>query len=473
LRPINYMGFHVYTIYGIIGTIPLLFAAVHPWVWPVYTACIFALFVSLLWRNRIQWNPFSSVMFTFTAGFFLTWTCFQYLPIPSPMLAFLSSFRYQIVKQTYALTGVQHSWQALSYSPLTSLSWWIFLLGMFALFSVLNKLLPSRKHLTILLLIMLVVAALEAVYGLIQALVPAIGVLWVDSAYAYIGNARGTFINRNHFAGFMEMVWPLALGYTMSLGNWKSKKRLKTILASDRFNLMLLFFIASVIMLLSLTFSRSRAGIGGAFIGLSTFIILTRSRTTRLPVGFWIMATIFCGLFVIYGSKMGFMRVIDRFLQISTDASRIDVWRDSLAIIKDHPLGVGLQSFNVVFPVYRVTTHMDKFFKYAHNDYLQLLVETGWPGFLAIVSGFYIFLGRSGKKIIQLSPQSDPFSFFIGIGALCGLISIAFHSFFDFNLQIPANCVYFVTLISIVYICAWKTDTVEISKKKENPLAHD
>jgi len=343
------MAFHVYAIYGIIGTIPLLFAAVHSWVWPVYTACIFALFVSLLWRNHIQWNPFSSVMFTFTAGFFLMWTCFQYLPLPSSMLAVLSPFRYEIVDKTYALTGVQHTWQALSYSPLTSLSWWIFLLGLFALFSVVNKLLPSRKHLTILLWIMLVVAALEAVYGLIQALVPSIGVLWVDSAYAYIGNARGTFINRNHFAGFMEMVLPLALGYTMSLGNWKSKKRLKAILASDRFNLMLLFFVASVIMLLSLVFSRSRAGIGGAFIGLLTFIILTRSRTTRLPVGFWIMATLFCGLFVLYGSRIGFMRVIDRFLSISTDASRIDVWRDSCAIIKDHPLGVGLHSFNMVF----------------------------------------------------------------------------------------------------------------------------
>lgn len=412
-------------------------------------------------------------MFTFTAGFFLMWTCFQYLPLPSSMLAVLSPFRYEIVDKTYALTGVQHTWQALSYSPLTSLSWWIFLLGLFALFSVVNKLLPSRKHLTILLWIMLVVAALEAVYGLIQALVPSIGVLWVDSAYAYIGNARGTFINRNHFAGFMEMVLPLALGYTMSLGNWKSKKRLKAILASDRFNLMLLFFVASVIMLLSLVFSRSRAGIGGAFIGLLTFIILTRSRTTRLPVGFWIMATLFCGLFVLYGSRIGFMRVIDRFLSISTDASRIDVWRDSCAIIKDHPLGVGLHSFNMVFPVYRVTTHMDKFFKYAHNDYLQLLVETGWPGFLVLVSGFYIFLGRSGKKIIQLSPQNDPFSFFIGIGAFSGLISIAFHSFFDFNLHIPANCVYFVTLLSIVYICAWKTDTVKMSTEKEHLQAHD
>ena len=57
----------------------------------------------------------------------------------------------------------------------------------------------------------------EAVYGLIQALVPSMGVLWVDYVQAYLGTARGTFINRNNFAGFIEMIWPLALGVTLAM----------------------------------------------------------------------------------------------------------------------------------------------------------------------------------------------------------------------------------------------------------------
>ena len=52
--------------------------------------------------------------------------------------------------------------------------------------------------------VVLGVAFLEAVYGHIQALVPSLGVLWVDHINAYLGNARGTYINRNHFAGFLE-----------------------------------------------------------------------------------------------------------------------------------------------------------------------------------------------------------------------------------------------------------------------------
>ncbi len=65
---------------------------------------------------------------------------------------------------------------------------------------------------------MIALAVLEAIYGLIQALIPSLGVLWVDYIKNYLGDARGTFINRNHFAGFIEMVWPLALGYTLAMG---------------------------------------------------------------------------------------------------------------------------------------------------------------------------------------------------------------------------------------------------------------
>jgi len=54
-----------------------------------------------------------------------------------------------------------------------------------------------------------------------------------------------------------------------------------------------------------------------------------------------------------------------------------------------------------------------------------------------------------------MSLQADPFRFFLAIGALSGLVSIAFHSFFDFNLQMPANCVYFVMLMGIIDVCLW------------------
>ena len=163
------------------------------------------------------------------------------------------------------------------------------------------------------------------------------------------------------------------------------------------------------------------------------------------------------GLIFLYGIKIGFGPIIDRFFLIGEDDSRLSIWRDSLAIVKDHPLGIGLGNFRYVFPVYNVSNFSETRYLYAHNDYLQLLVEAGIPGFLALVSGFSIFLGKSIHRLRQMKSYHDPWRYFLAVGALSGLISLAFHSFFDFNLHIPANLIYFVTLIAIVYHCTWRS----------------
>jgi hypothetical protein len=66
------------------------------------------------------------------------------------------------------------------------------------------------------------------------------------------------------------------------------------------------------------------------------------------------------------------------------------------------------------------------------------------------MDGFHLFLAKSILRIGRLGPAMDPVHSYINIGAVSGLISIAFHSFFDFNLQIPANMLYFVVLMAIV-----------------------
>ena len=462
------MSAHQYLTYFVLGTIPLLFAAVQPWVWSFYTAAIVAGFVFHLWQktNGRVWVP--GMIFLFTVGLFFVVTLCQCFPLPPRILSVLSAFRYQVMAQSNAIIESPLSWQPLSYSPLASLAWWTFLLSLLFFFLVLRECLTSRRNLRFTLWVILGVATLESLYGLIQALVPRVGVLWVD--WVYMDGSRGTFINRNHFAGFMEMVWPLALGYTLALGDWKRKgnhygnnwkKKLKAKLSSDRIHHQLILSLGTVIMLLALVFSRSRAGIVGAFAGFLAFVVLSGSGNRRMPPGFWLMSGAIIGLVVIYGLKIGFAPIIERFLALSDNVSRLDYWQDSLAIIKDHPLGIGLGNFKQVFPVYKVSVVSDTITAHTHNDYLQLLVEAGWPGFLALVSGFFIFLGKSFFKVKRLSPHDDPLAFFIGIGALSGLVSMVFHSFFDFNLQMPANCIYFVTLIALVYVCVWERERLK------------
>jgi len=453
----------VLIIYAVIGTVPFVFAAVQPWVWSVYVAAIFIAFLFLLWTNRISFDLTKGKVFLSTVLFFFSYTLFQCIPFPPQMLRILSPYRSQLLDKSSLLTDIPVSWQTVSYSPMGSLSWWIFLLSLLMFYLILRVNLSSHRYIKTLILIMLITGTFEALYGIIQALVPSVGVLWVNSSYT--GCARGTFICRNHFAGFLEMVWPLGLAYAMMYGDWAErpyddghthKKVFKNMLSSDRLYRQLFIALLVVILVLALLFSKSRAGITGAGVGFLAFILLARSPNKRLPMFFWVIVGVIVGLLFIYGSKIGFGPIIERFLELREGISRLALWKDGMVILKDHPLGIGLGNFGKIFPVY-FTSGLSEVtvYSHAHNDYLQLLIEAGWPGFLALVSGFFIFLGKGVRKLKRLNPHDDPLRFFAATGALSGLISMAFHGFFDFNLQIPANCIYFVTLISVVYASLW------------------
>jgi O-antigen ligase len=443
-------------IFFILATVPVLFAAVHAWVWPFYTVCIFAAFLILLWQTEISSARMRDKVYIVALGAFFLVGLVQCLPLPSFILSFLSPFRHKVLMQSRTIIDGSAVWQSISYSPLKSLAWWTFLLSLLLFFLVFRKTVTAPRHLKFLIYILLGLATAEALYGLLQALVPTLGVLWIDYIQAYLGDARGTYINRNHFAGFMEMIWPLGLGYTLALGNWKEKLSLKALLSTDRPNFQFFLTIGLAVMVLALLFSKSRAGITGWGLGFLTFVLLVHSGSNGIPRSFWVITSIIIAMVAFFSFRIGVDPILERFLRISKDSSRLDLWRDSLVIVKDHPFGIGLATFKQVFPVYNVSTISETTPYYAHNDYLQLLVETGCIGFAALVGGFYIFLVRSFRKVRQMRLQADPLGFFLAAGALSGLVSMAFHSFFDFNLQMPANCVYFVMLLGIVDVCLWQ-----------------
>jgi len=283
----------------------------------------------------------------------------------------------------------------------------------------------------------------------VQALVPNTGVLGYTKTG--LGDARGTFINRNHFAGMMEMIWPVGLGYLLSLSPWEERIRFKHLINSDYFNRQLLIAIALVVMFLAVIFSRSRAGIMGMFLGFLAFMGVMALSGAGLRKGFWIGTGIGAFLLLIYGSHIGFGTVIQRFLEINPEVGRMNKWRDAWLIVQQHPFGVGPGNYQVVEPLFQIHAKVEALSVHTHNDYLQLLVETGWPGFLLLTSGFLYVLVR-GLAGIRRMYKTAGYStrFFVAAGGWSGLVSLAWHSLFDFNLQIPANIFYFAMLIGIV-----------------------
>src|SRR6266478_304600 len=140
----------------------------------------------------------------------------------------------------------------------------------------------------------------EALYGLIQYLTGWQQIFTYVKKY-YLEEATGTYINRNHFAGFLEMILPfamvLALRWTHLLSRNTSggagtfrKIVSRTELVSVVFWLFLAILISAAIVL-----SRSRMGIISALVSLGVILALARTSTVRPRTRAAVAALFFLG----------------------------------------------------------------------------------------------------------------------------------------------------------------------------------
>jgi O-antigen ligase len=130
------------------------------------------------------------------------------------------------------------------------------------------------------------------------------------------------------------------------------------------------------------------------------------------------------------------------------ESGRYRVWTDSLGAVGDFWLtGSGLSSFRYVYPIYR-SFGGQIFYSWAHNDYLQALIELGVPGFACIVWMIVgVFLAASE---VRKNLDGDPSSFYLHAGFCAAAIAIGLHSFTDFSLHLAADAALLSVVLGVV-----------------------
>jgi len=326
--------------------LPALLGGARPWFWSGIAGIFFAGLVWLIWSGLEPQRAGSfSKKWLIGLSLLLLYPLFQSLPLPASLLAHLSP---QLMLWKGYATDVALApsrYFSISYAPLVSFIsslWWIFLAG-YAL--LLRKALREQTDLDWFYHTLFWVAGFEAFYGLLQALIPSLGVLWEATGQ---GRATGTFVNPNHYAAFLGMIWPVLLAYLLSTKGASGRRQAlshseleqrKTIRQKN-------WFLGLVIglVLLALFFSQSRAGIIGALIALTVFVAFgkkwRKKGTIVLIVGCWLV------MFA-YGSIIGFHGILARFDTMEKEAPvRLDVWEDTWRLIQDHWLtGTGLGTY--------------------------------------------------------------------------------------------------------------------------------
>jgi O-antigen ligase len=266
-----------------------------------------------------------------------------------------------------------------------------------------------------------------SVFGILQHLTFN-GKLYWFRVMRYGGYPFGPYVNRNHFAGFAEILIPVAL-VPLVLGKVRR----------ERLFLVALFAVVPIVALL---LSASRGGIVSfavQMVILFSLLLVRRLQSKYMLVG---GVLVLCAILAV--SWIGVQQVLERFsnyqkLDVSMGkraSMRHDTWR----IFLDHPaLGTGLGTLQMVFPPYE-SAYDAKIVNHTHNDYLEALAETGIPGALCCLWFLAVLLIESVKGLKDLGGS---FGAALNLSGLVGCCGLLVHSLVDFNLHIPANALLF------------------------------
>jgi O-antigen ligase len=373
----------------------------------------------------------------------------QILPIPA-----FPGLRVESLRN--ALAG--HTGYTFSVAPYQTVSHLLLLVTYLTAFYLVLFVCEHRDAKKRLVYGLIALGGFEAFYGLVQYLTGWQQIFAYVKKY-YLEDATGTYINRNHFAGLLEMVLPFTVALGLHLTGklrraaQRSEAKARSLLsAPELLPLVCLLFLA-VVIFTALVFSRSRMGILSALASLTAVLALAGSsslskRTRGVVAGLFFLGII--GIVAWVGSDPVVMRfeiLGQEYTQ--TGQNRISIWRDTLKLIHQHPLlGTGLGTFSVAYTSVQ-TAFLNHLVDHAHCDYLEVVSELGVPGGILVFGSIFWILVRAVRRYRK---AEDRFDTAVCLGCIGSITAILVHSLADFNLYIPANALVFTVTLALAWM---------------------
>jgi O-antigen ligase/tetratricopeptide (TPR) repeat protein len=300
-----------------------------------------------------------------------------------------------------------------------------------------------------------------------------------------VARSSGPFINPDHFANYLSLILPLAIAAALF--------RTFMVPRSQQYGLSIFCAFTGFLLFTGILLSLSRAGWIATLFGIVVLVWLApwggaaargqarsreqgaRSRSghsssvsprqssaarsqasasgSKLNRAARLSAITVCLLLIVslfIAGESGREQVDLRLEEtVSRDiglAGRATAWRDTLGMIRDYPLiGVGLGAWQDVFNRYESGPWSSEYFNEAHNDYIEILAETGVLGFVLLASFVAVAGRRMTKAVKRVSSKDVP----LLAGILSAMAVMTLHSFLDFSLQIPANALLFTVLLAL------------------------
>jgi O-antigen ligase len=361
---------------------------------------------------------------------------FQLLPLPPFLLRRLSpgSFAHY---HDRLLVPEERFWP-ISVSPPDTLRGLLFVCGFGLLLSAVHREFDDERWRRRLAYGVVLVGLFMTVVGLVQAAYGTrrlYGLVQPDYDWAVFG----PYVNRSHFAGYVVMSIPLAAAFAMEAlaglrRDWARRRRGFLALGGAQANAFVRRSVEAMVLVVGLVASASRGGFVAFAASMAALPFTSRHR--RLA-GAVVLLVVAAGL-----PWVGMGEIIRGFESRGIQGSRIDLWRDMWPMFPSFPLfGAGFNAFGTAYAPYQ-TIWRGIFIGEAHNEYLQVLLDTGLLG-AAIFATALAGLLRAALRAARRSS--------FGLGLLGSLLALAFHALVDFNWQIPANAATYVALAALAF----------------------
>jgi Tfp pilus assembly protein PilF/heme A synthase len=273
--------------------------------------------------------------------------------------------------------------------------------------------------------------------------------------------ASGPFVDPDHFANYLNLILPFAVTGLL----------FPRLLSSRKYQFVFRWFcgLVALVLVAALVGSASRAGWIGAVVSIACLTwlcgyvpaesrphLLRLKGQSRLLVPASLAGALMLALTV--AGPLARTQADNRLSTTHTGdefSVRLEVAEDSLRMVRDFPfLGVGLGCWADLFPRYCRPPWSSSWWGETHNDYLQLLAETGLLGFLCLG---WVF-ARIGKELYIHCPATDSASFPIFAAIVSAVAATAFHEFVDFPLHLSANAFLFTLWLGLAVRIATSGD---------------
>jgi O-antigen ligase/Tfp pilus assembly protein PilF len=444
------------TIFGLFIFIlifsPLAFGTVETWsltIMETLTVFTFLLFIIRAKRQK-------EVFLYNTPGiipllFFLVYILLQLVPLPQEIVRKVSPETYQLYKET-VLVVQPEAWVSLSINKKATLTEF-FRTASYVIFYIITvQLLTKKDALKKTVAVVIIFASALSFFAILQHFIPNNKIYWVRELTKG-GSMFGPYVNRNHYAGLMEMLFPLVLGlflfYKPQVLRRSFREKVSALFNRHATNIYMLLGFSAVLTATSVFLSLSRSGIVSLCLSMVFFGLMFLSKGSDKKRA--VIIIVIGILIVLSVGWFGWSPIFERFGKLQNAQGditemRLQIWKDGMNIIGDFPLtGTGFGTFINIYPKYR-TIPGDAIAAHAHNDYIEFLSDGGAVACLIILWFIFAF---AYKIFSAFRKRREDYSIYLFIASVTGILAISMHGLTDFNLQIGANGLYLFFLMGL------------------------